>query len=95
LTSPLPVWRSCPRAGGTTVLRLSNADILAKSLTLPLAAQPELRQVLSFEMDRETPFTPDELYWDHRLETTDRQKNRLSVRLMLVPGRASRHCSEP
>ena len=52
------------------MLRLSNADILAKSLTLPLATQPELRQVLSFEMDQETPFKPDELYWDHRLETT-------------------------
>ena len=81
-----PGLAQLPRApGGTTVLRLSYADILAKSLTLPLAAQPELRQVLSFEMDQETPFKPDELYWDHRLETTDRQKNRLSVRLMLVP----------
>jgi len=81
-----PDLAQLPRApGGTTVLRLSNADILAKSLTLPLAAQPELRQVLTFEMDQETPFTPDELYWDHRLEKTDRQKNRLSVRLMLVP----------
>jgi general secretion pathway protein L len=67
-----------PRApGGTTVLRLSKADILAKTMTLPLAAQPELRQVLTFEMDRETPFKPDELYWDYRLETDDRPKHRL------------------
>jgi general secretion pathway protein L len=54
-------------------------------MTLPLAAARELRQVLTFEMDRETPFKSDEIYWDHRLETTDRQKDRLSVRLMLVP----------
>src|SRR5947199_5261096 len=45
-----PGLAQLPRApGGTTVLRLSNADILAKTLTLPLAAQPELRQVLAFE----------------------------------------------
>lgn len=75
-----------PRApGGTTVLRLSGTELLAKTLTLPLAALSELRQVLTFEMDRETPFKPDELYWSHRLETADRQKDRLSVRLMLVP----------
>src|SRR3984893_9168385 len=81
-----PGLAQLPRApGGTTVLRLSNADILARSLTLPLAAQPELRQVLSFEMDQENPLTPEDIHWHHRLETTDRQKNRLSVRLMLVP----------
>jgi general secretion pathway protein L len=54
-------------------------------MTLPLAAQSELREVLTFEMDRETPFKADELYWNHRLETADRQKGRLSVRLMLIP----------
>jgi general secretion pathway protein L len=75
-----------PRAPGRTiVLRLSAADILAKTMTLPLAAGRELRQVLGFEMDRETPFKPDEIYWNHRLETADRQKDRLSVRLLLVP----------
>src|SRR6266478_1676215 len=75
-----------PRApGSTVVLRLSGADVLAKTMTLPLAAGRELRQVLTFEMDRETPFQPEEIYWNHRLEPGDRQKDRLSVRLMLVP----------
>jgi general secretion pathway protein L len=75
-----------PRAPGrTVVLRLGEADILAKTMTFPLAAGRELRQVLTFEMDRETPFQADELYWNHRLETADRQKDRLSVRLLLVP----------
>jgi general secretion pathway protein L len=71
--------------GGTTVLRLSKSEVLAKTMTLPLAAGRELRQVLTFEMDQETPFKPDELYWNHRLVTADQQKDRLSVRLMLVP----------
>jgi general secretion pathway protein L len=91
-----PGLAELPRApGGTTLLRLSGTDVLAKTLTLPLAALSELRQVLTFEMDRETPFRPDELYWNHRLGAAHRQENRLSVRLRSSPRRASRHCSEP
>ncbi len=67
------------------VLRLASADVLQKELTLPLAAQAELDQVLGFEMDRETPFAAQEVYWSHRVEAVDRQQRRLSVRLSLVP----------
>jgi general secretion pathway protein L len=75
-----------PRAAGrTTVLRLGEADVLGKTVSLPLAAERELDQVLAFEMDRETPFNAEELYWNHRIEATDRQNGRLSVRLLLVP----------
>ena len=75
-----------PRATGrATVLRLGEQDVLGKTVTLPLAAERELDQVLGFEMDRETPFKAEEIYWNHRIEGTDRQNGRLSVRLVLVP----------
>jgi len=75
-----------PRAAGrTTVLRLGEADVLGKTVTLPLAAERELDQALVFEMDRETPFTAEELYWNHRIIGADRQNGRLSVRLSLIP----------
>ena len=75
-----------PRATGrTTVLRLGEPDVLGKTLTLPLAAERELDQVLGFEMDRETPFKAEEIYWNHRIEGIDRQNGRLSVRLVLLP----------
>jgi len=67
------------------VLQLREGDVLAKTLSLPLAAERELDQALLFEMDRETPFRPDELYWNHRVEAVDRQNARLSVRLVLTP----------
>ena len=67
------------------VLRLGEEDVLAKTLVLPLAAERELDQALLFEMDRETPFKPDELYWNHRVEAIDRQNGRLQVRLLLAP----------
>ena len=70
--------------GKATVLRLGEADVLGKTITLPLAAERELDQALAFEMDRETPFSADELYWNHRIVATDRQSGRLSVRLALV-----------
>jgi general secretion pathway protein L len=74
-----------PGAGGRpTVLRLGETDVLGKSITLPLAAERELEQVLSFEMDRETPFRADQLYWSYRIAEIDRQNERLSVRLQLV-----------
>src|SRR5215472_3615508 len=75
-----------PRATSrTTVLRLGEQDVLGKTLTLPLAAERELDQVLGFEMDRETPFKAEKIYWNHRIEGVDRQNGRLSVRLVLLP----------
>jgi general secretion pathway protein L len=72
-------------AGQMTVIRLGVADVLAKSVSLPLAAERELDQVLGFEMDRETPFKAEELYWNHRIAATDRQNGRLSIALSLIP----------
>jgi general secretion pathway protein L len=72
-------------AGKTTVLCLSQADVLGKTITLPLAAERELDQALAFEMDRETPFNVEELYWNHRIAAADRQNGRLLVRLSLIP----------
>jgi general secretion pathway protein L len=67
------------------VLRLRQHDVLAKTLVLPLAAERELDQALLFEMDRETPFRSDEVYWNHRVEVVDRPNARLSVRLVVMP----------
>lgn len=72
-------------AAKPAVLRLGEAEVLGKTVTLPLAAEREVDQALAFEMDRETPFTVEELYWNHRIEATDRQNGRLSVRLLLIP----------
>jgi general secretion pathway protein L len=68
-----------------TILRLGAAAILVKRLTLPLAAERDLAQVLTFEMDRETPFAADELYWSYRIAARDRHLGVLSVQLFLVP----------
>ncbi|HVB18130.1 MAG TPA: PilN domain-containing protein [Stellaceae bacterium] len=67
------------------VLRLAQGNVLQKVLLLPLAAQSHLDQVLAFEMDRETPFAPEEVYWSHLIEAVDRRRDQLRVRLLLIP----------
>jgi general secretion pathway protein L len=75
-----------PRPPGRRwVLRLRQSDVLAKTVTLPIAAERQVREALAFQMDQETPFTPDEIYWSHFIAERDRQAERLSVRLLLVP----------
>src|SRR5262249_14739771 len=52
--------------GKPSILRLAEDDVLSKTITLPLAAERDLSQVLAFEMDRETPFTAGDVFWTYR-----------------------------
>ena len=74
-----------PGRPNATILRLAAEFLLEKQLTLPLAAERELDRVLGFEMDRETPFAIDEVYWDATVLERDRRQGRLKVLLSLVP----------
>lgn len=59
--------------------------VLRRTLNLPLAAEENLRQVLGFEMDRQSPFRADQVYFDHRVLGRDAANKQLSVELALVP----------
>lgn len=80
-TAPLALPRSSAQPA---VLRLAKADVLEKTLTLPIATQSRLAEVLAFEMDLATPFAADEVYWAYDIEAVDRQRGTLSVRLLLI-----------
>jgi general secretion pathway protein L len=58
---------------------------LRRELTLPAAAEDKLRQVLSFEMDRQTPFKADQVYFDYRVIQRDAAAKNLKVDLYVVP----------
>ncbi|CAH1077598.1 PilN domain-containing protein [Candidatus Nitrotoga sp. 1052] len=66
-------------------LWLADTQCLSKQIELPLAAAKNLRQVLGFEMDRHTPFKAEQVYFDFRVLRVDNQKNRLIVKLVVVP----------
>ena len=69
------------------VLCLPQDKVLARSLTLPLAAEENLREVLSFEMDRQTPFTAEQVYYDFSIVARSSAERTLTVDLVLATRR--------
>ncbi len=59
--------------------------IMTRSLNLPLAAQDNLRQVVGFEMDRQTPFRADQVYYDYRIAKRDAASKVLKVEFAATP----------
>lgn len=66
------------------VLRLPAGQALQKTLFLPLAVQQNLQQVVSFELDRYTPFKPDQVYFS-AMVVDNTGHGQLSVLLVVVP----------
>lgn len=85
---PLGVLGAGPRPNlprGPVVLRLPPGALLQCPVDLPLAAERDLAGVLRYEMDRLTPFAPDDLYWTWQVQGRDRARGRLQALLLLVP----------
>jgi general secretion pathway protein L len=70
---------------GLLLVSVTRTCLLQKQLSLPAAAQHDLWNVLSFEIERETPFTPEEVYWTYVRRGRDATAARLDVDLILVP----------
>lgn len=75
-------WR---RRAGHIAIRLAPDRALRTRASLPLAAERNLSEVLSFELDRQTPFKSSEAYFAHRHVARDAASKRLSVELTVVP----------
>ena len=73
------------RKTGQIALVLAEDDVLRRVVELPLAARENLREVVSFELDRYTPFTADEAMFDVRPLSADAEAQTLSVDLAAVP----------
>ncbi|WP_456415604.1 type II secretion system protein GspL [Thiolapillus sp.] len=59
--------------------------VLARTISLPAAAQENLRQVISFELDRFTPFSAEQVYFDFHLNSRGENADMLPVEVALVP----------
>lgn len=66
-------------------LLLPESAVLRRRLTLPLAARNDLAQVLSFEMDRQTPFTAIQVYYAARVLRVAAPAGHFHVDLVVVP----------
>lgn len=67
------------------VLRVPADQALIRTLSLPLAAEKNLRQVMGFEMDRLTPFAVAQVYYDVILLERQVEQRRLRVELTALP----------
>ncbi|MDH4109083.1 MAG: PilN domain-containing protein [Gammaproteobacteria bacterium] len=65
-------------------LELPRGRVLQRKLRLPAGTEERLGQVLGFEMDRFTPFTRDQVYFDYRVSGRDAPSGTLSVDLTLT-----------
>jgi general secretion pathway protein L len=72
-------------AGETVLLRLPPSLVLERGVSLPLAAERDLDRVLTYEMERLTPFAADEVFWAYSVALRDRARARLQLLLTLVP----------
>jgi general secretion pathway protein L len=68
-----------------TILLLSQDQVLTCTITLPLAAEENLREVLSFEMDSYTPFAADDVYYDFVVTGRSPANKTLSLLLFVAP----------
>lgn len=68
-----------------TVYCIPAERVLTRVMSLPAAATENLRQVLAFEMDRQTPFKADQVYFDSRVLGHDASGRNAQVELVLIP----------
>ena len=78
---------SLPRTGRAprVVVSLVPQDCLRKRLTLPAAVEENLAQALAYDLDRHTPFKPEELYFD--ASVIDRNPARGTITVDLAAAR--------
>lgn len=89
----LPVFLSrLPQARRRSIhFRISGAAVLEREVVLPLAAERDFSRVLSYEMDRLTPFRADEVFWTAAVVRRNLETRQLHLRLTMVP----RPCVQP
>jgi general secretion pathway protein L len=68
-----------------SVLRLTELQGLRKQIKLPMAAEENLQQVVSFELDRLTPFKSDQVYFKTVIVDRLKATRQIVVDLILTP----------
>ena len=73
-----------PNGGGVlsfpkVVIALAPNKILRRRLTLPAAVEENVQQALAYDLDRLTPFRPEQIYFDAAIVGRDAAKKTLSV----------------
>ncbi|MCU0838020.1 MAG: pilus assembly protein PilM [Rhodospirillales bacterium] len=73
------------KASRDAAVRLPAARVLRRTIDLPAAASENLAEVLAIDIDRQTPFTAEQVYFDHVAREIDRKEGRVLVELVAAP----------
>jgi len=65
-------------------LGIPGTKVIFKKLSLPSPTEENLKEVLGFEMDRYTPFSLEEVYFDFKIVKRDAARDLIDVLLMVV-----------
>ena len=74
-----------PTLGPKVIVSLAPRATLRKTLVLPAAVENDLRQALGYDLDRHTPFKPDDVYFDAAV--IDRDHARAQIRVEIAAAR--------
>jgi general secretion pathway protein L len=66
------------------VLELPAEDVLRPTVRLPYASERVLRSALNYELEKLSPVSPEEVYFDFKLLKRDRAENAADVELRII-----------
>ena len=66
-------------------LTLPSSRVLRKSLTLPLATEENLQQVLTFQMEQHTPFAASQVYFGYQVTARSFESGQLTAEFVATP----------
>lgn len=66
------------------VLRIPKKSSIRQNILLPIAAEANIQQVLTYELDKYTPFNKDQVYFDFIQEEKEKKTTHLNLVLVLV-----------
>jgi general secretion pathway protein L len=67
------------------VFLIEPQHVLRSAAVLPLAAERNLRQALSYDLDRQTPFAAKDVYFDYVVSERNRETGQIHLELFVVP----------
>lgn len=82
-----PIFKSVKIHDTDVTILLAEGNALRRTLEIPSVAASDIRQLLSFEIDRQTPFEANDVYFDYRVLTRDPNTQHFLVELVTVPRR--------
>jgi general secretion pathway protein L len=74
-----------PYQGNELVLSISKQHCLIKAITLPAQAEANLAEMVQFEVDRQTPFSFDQVYVGYHVNELRGDDKSLSLQLAVIP----------